>query len=828
MILCLKPKPMNRKLPTLTCRTLSCTLAAMLTLSVASAFGQAADSSKDTIRLPEFTIKEDPANPYVSKQALSGTRVAMAIQDIPQTVSIVTSAFIEDSMSQRMLDAAKYITPVVESTLPVGGDRYTIRGFQVSHEFIDGMVISGEDGYSMSIAPYNIDRVEIIKGPNAILVPGGAPGGQFNPITKSPIMKNQQSATLEVSEYFGNAISTDINRVISANKGVAVRMVAAYWDSHGYQKNSFRRGYEFAPSVSWQLSPTTKVVLKGEFVQNREIAGLGVPIDPSVGSDGYAVIAKGLPRNWSFGSDNDFRHRRTDRVTLEILSTLSEHITSRLMLSGDHISREDQGGTSAAIFTPDPVTGSLVAFNPTRNPYTGKYEPGVVWAVDNSGPTAIATSKLVPLPDPSTYVFRRINGSDHLYYNEVHLRDDYAGKFDNELFKSTTIAGLAANFSKTKWRSFVGQSQGPDVLNTNLNAITYIPYAYVEPARPASGQNKTAKLEEMQFYVYETLSFLQDRLLISGGASRYFGQLTRTDSSGVQPIATVSRVDSTGAAQVINVPAFNISTNATSYGIVLKPIKEVGVFYSRNSSGETMPGSLQAGNSGLLPPFKATNGTQDEYGVKTSFLKDTLTLSIAHFNISQTNYAVPNSEYYTLVSQGNQAAANLLSTSTYLDVTSKGWEIEGSYAVNQNLSIIGNASKFKYRQPTGVRIRAVPDNIAAIYVDYRFTDGALKGFGFNVGVDYKSDMVGESVSALTSTKPLAGVAGNGFVNQQATYKYNGRTLANVGFTYRMKNWTARAQIANAFNKDYILAGGSRTAAVEGDPRTFRGSVTYKF
>ena len=113
----------------------------------------------EVVELPEFVITEDPDNPYISRKALSSSRVAMDVLDIPQTVSIVTSDFLRDSMSQRMLDAAKYITPVVESTLPIGGDRYTIRGFQVSHEFIDGMVISGEDGYSMSIAPYNIERI---------------------------------------------------------------------------------------------------------------------------------------------------------------------------------------------------------------------------------------------------------------------------------------------------------------------------------------------------------------------------------------------------------------------------------------------------------------------------------------------------------------------------------------------------------------------------------------------------------------------------------------------------------------------------------------------
>ncbi len=798
------------------------TAAALLLGAAALASAQtAAPAAKkdDVVTLPTFTITETATNPYTSSQALSGTRVAMKIQDIPQTVSVVTSDFIKDTMSQRMLDAAKYVTPVVESTLPVGGDRYTIRGFQVSHEFIDGMVISGEDGYSMTLAPYNIDRIEVIKGPNAILVPGGAPGGQFNPITKSPIMKDQQSVTLELAQYIGNALSVDTNRIVSQEKGIAARMVAAYWDSTGYYDHFFRKGYMFAPSVSWQLSPTTKFVAKFEAVHNNESTGYGQPIDPAVGSDGYAVLARGLPRSWGFGSAQDHRVRDTTRVTLELHSTLNDHITSRLMLSGDHIQRIDQGGTSASIFWPN-SSGVLTAFNPTRNPNTGKYEPGVTWTVDNSGANAVATSTATPIPDPTTWVFRRINGSDHLWYNEAHLRDDYAAKFGNDIVDSTTIAGIAANFSKTKWRSWAGSSQGPDVPDTaaGLAALTTTPYAFTTLT-----QAKEAKLQELQGYVYETASFLQNRVLLSGGLSRYAGSLTRTDNSGIAAIG-----DRT----------LSISSTAKSYGLVVRPIKPVSLYYSHNSSGDTMPGSLQAGNTNLSstanPPYKPAAGAQDEYGVKGSFLNDTLTFSVAHFNITQTNYAVPNSEYYVLVSQGNQAAANLLPTSTFLDVISKGWEAEGSYALNRNLTIIGNVSSYNYRQPTGVRIRAVPDRIWALFADYRFTEGGLNGFGFSVGIDSKSDMVGESVTALTTTKPLTGVTATypgvaaGFVPQQASYKYDGRTLVNLGFSYRAKEWTARVQVNNLLDKDYISVGGSRTAIAVGIPREFRATFTYNF
>ncbi len=779
----------------------------------------AANDKKDVVTLPTFVISEEPTNPYVSKQALSGTRVAMDIVDIPQTVSIVTGDFIKDTMSQRMLDAAKYVTPVVESTLPVGGDRYTIRGFQVSHEFIDGMVLSGEDGYSMSLAPYNIDRIEVIKGPNSILVPGGAPGGQFNPITKSPIMKNQASATIELAQYIGNAVSTDYNRIVSEKYGVAARVVAAYWNSDGYQKNFTREGYMIAPSISWQISQNAKLTAKLEIVHNHESPAISVPLDPAVGSDGYAVIARGLPRDFSFGSDEDKRIRDTDRLTLELLNTLGDHVTSRLMVSANQVLRKDQGGSSAAIFWP--VNGVLTAFNPTRNPYTGKYEPGVTWTVDNSGATAVATSTATPIPDPSTWVYRRINGSDHLEYDEAHLRNDYAAKFENTFVTSTTIGGIAANFSKTKWRSWAGASQGPDVANTaaGLASIVYTPYNFSTLTTA-----KTAKLEEGQVYVMETAGFLNDRVLLNGGVSRYFGSLSRTDNTNLP---------APGAEKTLS-----ISSTAKSYGIVVKPLKPLSVYYSHNSSGASMPGSLQAGNANLastaLPAYKPSEGTQDEFGVKGSFLGDKLTFTVSHFDIKQTNYAVPNSEYYVLVSQGNQAAANLLPTSTFLDVNSKGWEAEGTYAVNKNLTLIGNLSSYTYRQPTGVRIRAVPDRIWAAFADYHFTDGALAGWGANLGVDSKSDMVGESVTALTTTKPLAGVTQTypgvaaGFVPQQASYKYDGRTLFNLGVYYKAKVWTARVQCNNLLDKDYISVGGSRTAIAVGNPRELRATFTYNY
>ncbi|HVS51139.1 MAG TPA: TonB-dependent receptor plug domain-containing protein [Opitutaceae bacterium] len=766
----------------------------------------------ETVELPQFTVRENKVNAYQSQEALSASRVAMPILDIPQTISVVPAEFLEDSKSMRMLDAAKYVTPVVENTLPFGGDRYTIRGFTVSAEFVDGSNISGPDGYSMSQMPYNIERIEIIKGPNAILVPGGSPGGVMNPITKAPVLgKDSSSVTLEFSDYYARGVSFDVNQSVAKDGKMAARMIGAFWDFDYFIKDQFRRGYEISPSFSYQLSPAHKLTLKADFVQNRDTNLGGLPIDPSIGSTGYAQIARGLPRNWQFGDKTDSRHRRTQRVSAELLSTLGSHVSSRFYLMGDHVHRRDVGGTSASISNGG--GGSV-------NPSTGRYEPGVNWTTTTNADgtvTPVATS--VPVTDPSTWIYTRNNGFVDLDYLEAHFKNDYAAKFDFSLLSSTTIGGVAANSSRVRYKSWTPAPR-PSVPANDLNSITYPAYVF-PPILPGlttdnRGTNRTGVQTDLQTFVYETLSVWKERLQVSGGVSRFFGVLSRVDNTGTAILAALP-----------NSPAYNLTSNATSFGVVVKPIKEVSFFYSRNTTGGTMPGSLNAGVTD--PTTKVAVGGQKEFGAKTSLFNGRLTASIAHFEIAQTNYAVTNSEYYALVAAGRLAEAAALPQALYVNLQSKGWEGELTYSIGKNLTLLCNYTNLKVRQPiTEVRLRGVPDEAYGIYADYRFTEGALTGFGVNVGLDNKSDVAGTNATGYTTSKPIAGVAG-GFVPNQPTFMVAGRTLINIGFTYKYgQNWSAAFTVLNAFDKDYIMAAGSRTSIVVGTPRAWKSSVTYKF
>ena len=83
----------------------------------------------------------------------------------------------DDTQGFKMIDSAQYVTAITPSSLAAGGDRYTLRGFQISQRFVDGVNVSGVDGYNVSSDTSNVERLEIVKGPDAILVPGGSPGG---------------------------------------------------------------------------------------------------------------------------------------------------------------------------------------------------------------------------------------------------------------------------------------------------------------------------------------------------------------------------------------------------------------------------------------------------------------------------------------------------------------------------------------------------------------------------------------------------------------------------------------------------------------------------
>jgi iron complex outermembrane receptor protein len=726
-----------------------------------------------TVTLPSFIVSTAKTSPYNAREATSTTRISIPLQDIAQSVSVVTRQLIDDTQGFRMLDVAKYVTTLGEGA-PSGGDRYVIRGFQTTQRFIDGVNVSGLDGYNMTSDMSNVERLEINKGPNAILVPGGGFGGIINQITKEPKFEDFTEVSARYTSYLGSGVTVDANRVIGERRS-AVRVVGSYWDSTGYFQDSYRKGYLVAPSFTYVFGGGAELLVKIETLKNDQSAGQGISLDPSVGTKigGYARPSPFLPRDNSWAPGDD-RQRWETRLYSELRFKLGDIIAARLWFMADTAERNDHGAPGG-----QPVAGNQGGVNPL----TGEYVPFNTFSY-NPTTQSLTTTTLTPSTDTR---FNRVNQANRLIFNELHFKNDYAAQYEiRPGIIGTSIAGLSANYSRVEWKSW----------NTRRPQVDYASGARVgldEPIIMTLVRDKEAAQEDVQAFVYQRVNLLQDRLIAAAGVSRFYGSLQRLDNSPVSPPI---------------LPSTRNATTDLNYGIIYKPVRAVSLFAGYNRVGGALPSSIQAGDF-TTGGFRIGVGDQTEYGIKTSFLKDRITASLAYFDISQSNVTVPNSGFAT-----NPSLPQFL----FFDLENQGWELEFNALITPNWAILGNYTIMDMRDTYGIPQRMVPERAGAVFTKYTFTSGATKGLGLTLGIDHVGKVAGDQVTLFTSA---------GVPNQPSFYVAP-RTLVQAGLSYRRDRWSVALVVRNVLDKDYVQASQNRNFILMGEPRNYSLSAEYKF
>lgn len=728
-----------------------------------------------TVTLPTFEVRDTRVGAYSAKEAISTTRISIPIQDLAQTVSVVTRELMDDTQGLRMIDVAKFVTPVLESS-SVAGDSYSVRGFRAQVKFIDGVNV-GAIANSMWSDTSNVERLEIIKGPNAILVPGGLAGGIINQITKSPKFEDFTKLSLRVRSYLGSQASLDANRV-SADGHSAARLVATAWDSDGYFQGQFRRGWLLAPSFAHRFSNGTELILKLETLENRESRGMGVGIDPVVGTraGGYARKMPLLPRDNLFPPLDSYGYRRETRAYGELRFKVPGDVAARLWLMADH-----------AFFSTPALSGTLSAgAQGDYHPLTGEWEPFKKFTY-NAATGAVTVTALSP--STSTVFTRNNQQLFKLGFSEVHLKNDYAKEYAlGSLGRGTTVAGLNAN------SQFGVKSQNWRVTRPSVNYATGRPVGSDEPHTEVLARDKEARQIDGQVFLYQRFNLLAERLIVSGGVAMFDGLLERVDDSNLPP----QGLDTTR----------NRVTDA-NFGAIYKPVPEVSLFAGYNRVGGALPASTTAGEFGT-EAFRVGVGDQWEYGVKTSWFKNRITTSTAWFEITQSNSQVTNPRFQT-----NTATEPAF---LYVDRRSRGWEFEFAAQLTRELELIGNCTHLHIRELNGLSPGMVPDKAGALFARYTWREGPWKGLGLSFGLQYIGAAPGETVSGGT-------VAG---VPVQPSFYLAPSKLLQAGISYRRERWSLAVMVQNLTDRDYIQASTNRSNLLPGEPRNVSATLELRF
>ena len=216
-----------------------------------------------------------------------------------------------------------------------------------------------------------------------------------------------------------------------------------------------------------------------------------------------------------------------------------------------------------------------------------------------------------------------------------------------------------------------------------------------------------------------------------------------------------------------------------------------------------------------------TSSKQKEYGARFKVLENKIYFTVSHFDIQQDNFSVPNPANLTT------PPPSPLLPSLFSDRKAKGWEYELRANPTKNLSIIGNYTSFKNRDPNNVEIRGTAEKSGAVLVSYAFdkeSTPALDGFRAAVGVDFIGDRPGDAASGLTAASTPTNVIPN-----LPTFYLGARTLVNLTLAYNSKqNWSVQMNVDNVFNKEYLMASINRSLVYVGTPTNVRVSFNKKF
>jgi len=208
---------------------------------------------------------------YGARSTRSATRTDTEIRDVPQAMTVISESQIEDQALRSIADVLTYVPGATPGTGESNRDQITLRGNNTTADFfLDGL--RDDSQYFRDL--YNVDRVEVLRGPNAMIFGRGGGGGVVNRVTKRASGEAWREFALAGDSEGGVRLTGDVDQPLGSGIGLRVNGV---WE-HG---ESFRRGVEIDRwGVNTTLGATigdTRLDFSYEYFHDRRTTDRGVP-----------------------------------------------------------------------------------------------------------------------------------------------------------------------------------------------------------------------------------------------------------------------------------------------------------------------------------------------------------------------------------------------------------------------------------------------------------------------------------------------------------------------------------------------------------------------
>ncbi|KAF1052713.1 MAG: putative TonB-dependent receptor BfrD [Stenotrophomonas maltophilia] len=295
-------------------------------------FAQAAEagegkSSADVLNLEADTVVGEKATDSYNVQKSASGKYTAPLLDTPKSVTVIPQQVIKDTGALTLVDALR-TTPGITFGAGEGGnpagDRPFIRGFSAeSDTFLDGL----RDVGSQTREVFNIEQIEVSKGPGSAYTGAGSTGGSLNLISKTAKLEDFNDASFTYGSDQTRRTTLDVNHALTDNAAVRLNLMKHEANVAG-RDGVYVNRWGFAPTVTFGFNTPTRATFSYYHLSTDDMPDYGQPLTNVNRSQHNPSKPAPVDRDNFYGlEDRDYRKSTTDSGTFRLEHDLNDDLT---------------------------------------------------------------------------------------------------------------------------------------------------------------------------------------------------------------------------------------------------------------------------------------------------------------------------------------------------------------------------------------------------------------------------------------------------------------------------------------------------------------------
>ena len=642
----------------------------------------------DTIRIQQIEDINLPKTGNPNKARPMSSKSNLTIMENPQPVAIVTHEIIEQQQSKQLSDVLQNVNGLyITSSRGNSQDSFGGRGFNFGNDNIFKNGARVNSGVFPEVS--GLERVEVLKGGNAMLYGNVAAGGVVNLITKKPKFDFGGSVGLSGGSWNSYKPTVDLYGPLSDK--IAVRVNGAYETADSFRDVVSSTKYYFNPSILFNIGENSQLIVEADYLKNDFTPDFG--IGSITNKDNSYALNTLLPRNAFVGADWQFQNVQQATTGITFNHQFNDVWTLNAVASYQNYTKD--------------------YFATER----------VQWEYDNA----------------NRLNWKRPLGKSYTEQNYTSLQLNLNGEFETGNVNHKILVGTDGDYGTTDSYTFLDKASGKLIdrkffhgTNGASNGTIYLddPATWVSGAMPESVKNDRNRIPTQRFGIYaQDYIELSDKFKVLAGLR--YSYIENKDSEK-KNFGTGITKNSAGSVN----RAFSPKA-----GVVYMPNDHLSLFATYTNSFSANTG-VDVNDNSLKPSVI----DQFELGMKHNFWNNAVALNLSLYQIENKNF-YQSIDNPTPGKDIKEFAGKMRSRGVELDITGNPYPNLSIIAgASYNHSVyLDTPQDFGYVE--NQRLVRTPATTANASIFYTFTD-YVKGLKLGASAYY----VGDRIAGWNDTK----------------------------------------------------------------------------